>query len=503
MNSAPRLIFFGVDGASWHVIDKLLEKDELPTINKLLKKSARGVLKSFEPMVSPVIWTTIGTGMLPEKHGVKDFVASSKHVRSKRIWEILDAEGLKIGVCGCHVTWPPKRVNGFIIPDSFAQGPETFPEELSFIREMDIGEKEGSKKGLYGYFCFGIKALRYGVSIKNLLDALLLVIKIKLSLVSYNENFFQKRKLALRIYTDVFFHRCKKEKVDACFFVSTLVDSTSHNFWKYFEPEKFEDHLTAAETKKHKDKVVEAYKEVDKSLAKMIKLGNNQTTVVIVSDHGFQSAMADLKSGDRLININSSKIAETLNLPDSVRTFNIRGRGYFRERNDKQDVIDSLNDQIRLIRIDGTTTQFFKTNKTDFYLEVSLDDSVASPEGVELRLPDGRTINSKELVSGTSEAVSGIHHLDGIYAFSGANIKTGRVGDVEAADITPTLLYLLDFPVDREMDGRVVTELVKEEFLGSRKIRFIDILEEGAVDSEDYGVATEELKNRLRELGYL
>jgi hypothetical protein len=53
------------------------ENSLLPNITKLMKNGASGSLETFNPAISPVIWTTIATGQGPDRHGISNFTVQA------------------------------------------------------------------------------------------------------------------------------------------------------------------------------------------------------------------------------------------------------------------------------------------------------------------------------------------------------------------------------------------------------------------------------------------
>jgi predicted AlkP superfamily phosphohydrolase/phosphomutase len=77
----------------------------------------------------------------------------------------------------------------------------------------------------------------------------------------------------------------------------------------------------------------------------------------------------------------------------------------------------------------------------------------------------------------------------------------------KVADITPTILYLYDLPAALDMDGSIMTQLFKKEWLETHKPAYGSSYESGPSTSqngEDYSTPMDrELLNRLRDLGYI
>ncbi len=137
----PRVIVVGWDGADWSLLDPLMKEGKLPHLSQLVSRGRTYDLSTFEPMASPLIWTTIATGRTPVDHGVADFQendpksrmsipVTSRSRKVPAIWNAASARGLRVGVVGWWATWPAEKVNGFLVSDRIA--PVLFdPETLA------------------------------------------------------------------------------------------------------------------------------------------------------------------------------------------------------------------------------------------------------------------------------------------------------------------------------------------------------------------------------------
>ena len=66
----------GLDGADWRNALPLLRQGKLPVIAALRRAGTSAtMLTNADYRWSPVLWTTVATGKLPEKHGVQRFFA--------------------------------------------------------------------------------------------------------------------------------------------------------------------------------------------------------------------------------------------------------------------------------------------------------------------------------------------------------------------------------------------------------------------------------------------
>ena len=69
-----KLLVIGLDGASFNVLDPLIEKGHLPTISKLITGGVRSNLETTFPPITAVAWSSFMTGKNPGKHGIFEFV---------------------------------------------------------------------------------------------------------------------------------------------------------------------------------------------------------------------------------------------------------------------------------------------------------------------------------------------------------------------------------------------------------------------------------------------
>src|SRR5690349_6372421 len=71
--SVPRVIVVGLDGADWQLLDRYRAKGAMPELDRLVREGRSGVLRSLVPPLSPLVWTTIATGVSPLQHRILDF----------------------------------------------------------------------------------------------------------------------------------------------------------------------------------------------------------------------------------------------------------------------------------------------------------------------------------------------------------------------------------------------------------------------------------------------
>jgi predicted AlkP superfamily phosphohydrolase/phosphomutase/tetratricopeptide (TPR) repeat protein len=155
------VIWLGLDGLDWELLDRLAAEGRMPNWKRLAAEGYTARLKSFVPILSPVVWTTLATGVGPDTHRVLDFqevdpATGQKMPISGRsravpaIWNVASASGLSVGVVGWWATHPAEEVKGFFVTDhaspilfeGIAKAGLAYPASLSAGVEQ-IAAREG------------------------------------------------------------------------------------------------------------------------------------------------------------------------------------------------------------------------------------------------------------------------------------------------------------------------------------------------------------------------
>jgi tetratricopeptide (TPR) repeat protein len=123
-----RVMVLGLDGMDWDLVLPWVRQGSMPNMDRLMRNGTWGTMNTLVPTLSPLIWTTIATGVGPDRHGVLDFVekdpASGETVpvtgRSRKvpaIWNMASGLGRTTDVVAWWATWPAERINGTMISD--------------------------------------------------------------------------------------------------------------------------------------------------------------------------------------------------------------------------------------------------------------------------------------------------------------------------------------------------------------------------------------------------
>lgn len=166
------VIFLGLDGADWELLDAYASSGVMPTLAALLAEGRAGVLTSLEPPLSPLIWTTMMTGVSPVEHGILDFTRfdpvsgarepiGSEDRRVPALWNMATAAGRRVAVFGLWATWPAEPVRGLLVADRMVSAQSTtepppgavYPAQReAWVKDaLAAAERELDRSALAGY----------------------------------------------------------------------------------------------------------------------------------------------------------------------------------------------------------------------------------------------------------------------------------------------------------------------------------------------------------------
>src|SRR5258706_10000733 len=128
--SARPVVFIGLDGADWQLLDEYAANGTMPNLKRLVATGSGGVLETDYPPLSPLVWTTMMTGVGPLDHGILDFTRfnpfshekepiTSDERRAPAIWNMLTSAGKQNSVFGLWATYAAEPVHGLNVSDRF------------------------------------------------------------------------------------------------------------------------------------------------------------------------------------------------------------------------------------------------------------------------------------------------------------------------------------------------------------------------------------------------
>jgi hypothetical protein len=414
-----RVFLIGIPHFNWKLIKLLIKKGDFKNLKLFLKKSSYGkIIPQQDHCSSPVEFTSMVTGVKKEKHGIgygkgsdEEYVKDGRmitrlDIKAKPLWDIVQEYGKRVGIYHWLLTWPPKKIKGFMVTDRLSQDEKnkTYPKWLSKL----LSEEE----------------LKYDIFNPEIAA-----------------NLIEKFDVDLFLGMDEWAH------------------GPTHILWEYIEPVKGEKRKSKEEIKKGREELINYYKWLEVFLG-IVEDRFKDANVIIAGDSGMRPAdypptyctgreVIDLfKKLDIGIQLYAYDVYPP-RLPKSHPTLYIPGKTL----QQKKKIVEVLS----RIKLKKTGDSFIKNIKWNgdylsfvFNFHPWLTDYKSGD--IFLILPDGTEF---KLWITKSTGVS--FPKGGAFIAKGPSIRENfYVGKVNTVDIAPTILHLLDIPSPKYMDGRVL-----------------------------------------------
>lgn len=292
--SGSRVLVLAMDGLDPATIDLLLSEGQLPHFAELRRHGAYAPLRSRKPLLSPVVWTTVATGKTADVHGISHFVAEDPATgdtlpvtremrRVKALWNILSEHGRELAVVGWWATWPPEPVNGSVVSDhtgyhflfeeGFAGGvpaDAVYPPELiDRIRPLMRSPQSFGAADLARFVDVPATEIDAAFDFKDELSHL------RWGLATAESY----REIGLALW--------REDRPDVELVYFEVTDSAAHLFGHLFRNENLAGEL-AVQGERFGRTVEEVYRLADEILGEYLEVLDDETTLLVLSDHGFE-----------------------------------------------------------------------------------------------------------------------------------------------------------------------------------------------------------------------
>jgi predicted AlkP superfamily phosphohydrolase/phosphomutase len=123
----PHVILVGVNGMELDVIRPLLLQGEMPNLERIVNNGTYGKLRTVSAPNCPRVYSTIFTSTKPEEHGVSGFLvggitANTNMLKEEPLWSMLSKNDITVGMANVPATFPVMPVNGYMISGMLTRG---------------------------------------------------------------------------------------------------------------------------------------------------------------------------------------------------------------------------------------------------------------------------------------------------------------------------------------------------------------------------------------------
>jgi predicted AlkP superfamily phosphohydrolase/phosphomutase/tetratricopeptide (TPR) repeat protein len=287
---AKRVLLIGWDAADWKVASPLMDQGLMPALDDFVSHGVMGNLATLHPILSPMLWNSIATGMRADKHGIHGFIepdtqtggvrpVSCTSRKVKAVWNILTQEGYKTHVLGWFAGHPAEPINGISVSDLYPYATQPFdkpwplppgavhPESLrDTFAELRMHPAEVTEAAILPWIP---SAAEIDQEKDKGLSSFVKILAENLSIHNAATWILQNQPWDfMAVYYNGIDHFC-------------------HGFM-HFHPPRMEG-VPEDKFEIYKDVVNNAYRFHDMMLHTLLELAGPEATVILASDHGFHS----------------------------------------------------------------------------------------------------------------------------------------------------------------------------------------------------------------------
>jgi len=464
-----KICVLGLDCAAPEVI---FGDERLVNLRRLMDMGVYGRLESVIPPITVPAWMCMCTSQDPGSLGVYGFrnrvdhsyeklgFANSASIKALAMWDQLAREGKRSIIVGVPPNYPPRKINGisigcFLTPDTVKND---FTHPASFktkIKEL-VGE--------------------YPVDVKNFRTDRKDWLK---------EEIFRMSEKQWKIVHWLL----KEHEWDYFHFVDIGLDRMHHGFWNYFD----ERHVLFEPGNPYRNAIPEYYLWLDQQIGQALELLDQDTVVLVVSDHGAQRLDGGIAINEWLIregllvlnepptaitsfdklNVNWSKTRVWSEGGYYARVFfNVQGREpqgvipageYESFQNEMKSRLEALADD----KGQPLHSLVFKPKELYKYVRNVAPDLVVHFGGLYWR-SIGSVGHGAIHVQENDTGPDGCNHAQyGVFILAAPNCPlSGEYEGARLLDIAPTLLDLAGYEIPESMQGRSLVACMEKKSPG-------------------------------------
>ncbi len=292
------VIFIGLDGADWEPLDDYMRAGAMPALKRLVAEGAGGVLETEHPPLSPIVWTTMMTGVSPLDHAILDFTRFNPFTREKEpitsderrapaVWNMLTAGQKQVSQFGLWATYAAEPLHGINVTDRMSNFLYTdlkkpqgviYPPARQPWAEVMVGQAERA-----------VTAARMREYLPSLSDA-------DFDALAHVANPYAQPDAALRrilIETEIYrrlsdeFLNSRRPLPDLTIIYIQGTDTIGHVFAPFAPPKQPE--VSQGDYDRYHDVPERFFRDIDALLAEYIAIAERSgALVMLASDHGFR-----------------------------------------------------------------------------------------------------------------------------------------------------------------------------------------------------------------------
>lgn len=257
-----RVLVIGLDGATPELLEPWIDQGYLSNLGHIRETGVYGRLRSTLPPVSPAAWSTFMTGVNPGKHGVYDFTVRDFATYGVRItqrppvpslWRLLSEQERSVCIVNVPQSYPPEIVNGTVVTGLGTPAGSVFTHPAALSRSLE-------QQGFRFVTPHTVREDGPDAFIAGVYDVADTVVATAAQLFGQADW-------------------------DFGMVVLRLTDEIPHFFWHYMDPAH---PAYPGNGNPYRDAILDCYRKTDLLVGELLRqVADDNTTVLVVSDHGF------------------------------------------------------------------------------------------------------------------------------------------------------------------------------------------------------------------------
>ncbi|MAG08686.1 hypothetical protein CMO89_04380 [Candidatus Woesearchaeota archaeon] len=454
-----KVFIFGIDGAPPELIFGRWN-NELPNIKRLMDTGAYAKVNSTIPPSTIIAWNSMLSGKDASQIGVFSYtykdedgnsrLANSGSIKCKLLWDILGEQDKKSIALYVPLTFPVKQVNGCMVSGFLTPGVESdcaYPEK---IREKII-----SKGNPEIFFDVAV-----GLAGHKSLDISTLL-----------ERTYEMTDMQIELLKDLL----ANESWD--FFISVMIgtDRLQHMLWRHFD----DTHRRFIKDSPHKDALKDYYIYLDKKLGEIMELLDDDTIIIVASDHGMFKQEGKININNWLAKEGYLVLKEGIDLSEKKRfdtkfvdmdkTVAYGGGAYNARVYINRKVVGADYNKVKkelIKKLENIPNDKGKKLDTKVYSSEDIYKDPSSRECPdlivyfdELRWASNPDLGQEGLYSWESAvgADNAGHSRQGCFIISGKWVACkGQIDDIDIKQVAPTILRLLGLKIPDDITAKPI-----------------------------------------------
>jgi predicted AlkP superfamily phosphohydrolase/phosphomutase/tetratricopeptide (TPR) repeat protein len=287
--SRTRVLLIGWDAADWKFINPLLDAGRMPNLSRLVDAGTIGNLGSLKPCLSPILWTSIATGKFADQHGILGFVepvaggagvrlASSTSRKTKALWNMLDQSQRQTIVVNWFASHPAEAIRGGVVSNRFFEPPPVDASQPWPVPPGSVHPAEWSTR---------LEDLRFHPNEFSVADLQNFIPEWS-SIDPRSDG--RPNDLMRELAKTISIHSVATTALetldwDLAAILYDGIDTLGHHFMPYHPPQL--PGVSELDFRLYQNVMTQVYLFHDEMLGRLMTLAGDETTIVLLSDHGF------------------------------------------------------------------------------------------------------------------------------------------------------------------------------------------------------------------------